>query len=165
MNSTNNNSFEIAALKVFSDLYDLIKEDENIKTNKTNDKSIKLDLNNDILCKKNECLSVPICININDEEVEISKTLDRYSITDIISKYNKDLASEISKMNICKIEHPKTKKAYENLIMPLTKAFDNNNKYFNDKFKNQYRLNQDIVNIVLCHSLKSLWISIYYGSH
>ena len=110
-------------------------------------------------------MSIPICININDEEVEISKTLDRYCITDIISKYNKDLATEISKMNICKIEHPKTKKAYENLIMPLTKAYDNNNKYFNDKFKNQYRLNQDIVNIVICHSLKSLWISIYYGSH
>ena len=30
MNSTNNNSFEIAAKKVFSDLYALIKEDENI---------------------------------------------------------------------------------------------------------------------------------------
>ena len=29
MNSTNNNSFEIAAKKVFSDLYVLIKEDEN----------------------------------------------------------------------------------------------------------------------------------------
>ncbi len=28
MNSTNNNSFEIAAKKVFSDLYDLIIEDE-----------------------------------------------------------------------------------------------------------------------------------------
>ena len=28
MNSTNNNSFEIAAKKVFSDLYALIKEDE-----------------------------------------------------------------------------------------------------------------------------------------
>ncbi len=28
MNSTNNNSFEIAAKKVFSDLYDLIKEDD-----------------------------------------------------------------------------------------------------------------------------------------
>ena len=28
MNSTNNNSFEIAAKKVFSDLYNLIKEDE-----------------------------------------------------------------------------------------------------------------------------------------
>ncbi len=29
MNYTNNNSFEIAAKKVFSDLYALIKEDEN----------------------------------------------------------------------------------------------------------------------------------------
>ena len=28
MNSTNNNSFEIAAKKVFSDLYALIKEDD-----------------------------------------------------------------------------------------------------------------------------------------
>ena len=37
MNSTNNNSFEIAAKKVFSDLYVLIKEDENI-TNKIDDK-------------------------------------------------------------------------------------------------------------------------------
>jgi hypothetical protein len=57
-------------------------------------------------------LSVPICINITDEEVEISKTLDKYSIIEIISKYNKELASEINKMSICKIEHPKTKNAY-----------------------------------------------------
>ena len=34
MNSTNNDSYEIAAKKVFSDLYDLIKEDENMTTNK-----------------------------------------------------------------------------------------------------------------------------------
>jgi len=47
-------------------------------------------------------LSVPICINITDEEVEISKTLDKYSIIEIISKYNKELASEINKMSICK---------------------------------------------------------------
>ena len=108
MNSTNNNSFEIAAKKVFSDLYDLIKEDENITT-EIDDKPIEsnlLDLNN-------ECLSIPICINIKDEEVEISKTLDRYSIIEITSKYNKDLASEINKMNICKIEHPKTTNAYK----------------------------------------------------
>ncbi len=31
MNSTNNNSFEIAAKIVFSDLYDLIKEDKKQK--------------------------------------------------------------------------------------------------------------------------------------
>ena len=109
-------------------------------------------------------MSIPICINIKDEEVEISKTVDKYSIIEIISKYNKDLASEIDKMNICKIEHPKTKNAYKCSIEPLTKAFDNNNKYFNDKFKKYYKFNQDIVNIVICHSLKRLWISIYYGS-
>ncbi len=57
-------------------------------------------------------MSVPICINITDEEVEISKTLDKYSIIEIISKYNKELASEINKMRICKIEHPKTKKKH-----------------------------------------------------
>ena len=34
MNSTNNNSFEIAAKKVFSDLYALIKEDEKETENK-----------------------------------------------------------------------------------------------------------------------------------
>ncbi len=37
------------------------------------------------------------------------KNLDRYSIIGIISKYNKDLASEINKINIYKIEHPKQK--------------------------------------------------------
>ena len=65
-------------------------------------------------------MSIPICININDEEVEISKTLDEYSIIEIISKYNKELASEINKMSICKIEHPKTKNAYIISIEPLT---------------------------------------------
>ena len=45
MNSTNNNSFEIAAKKVFSDLYALIKEDEKeteYKTDhkKTDDKNV-----------------------------------------------------------------------------------------------------------------------------
>ena len=34
MNPTNNNSFEIAAKKVFSDSYNLIKEDENKIDNK-----------------------------------------------------------------------------------------------------------------------------------
>ncbi len=63
-----------------------------------------------ILGKKNECLSIPICIDINDEEVEISKSLD--SIIDIISKYNQDLASEINKMNFYEIQHPKSKKIF-----------------------------------------------------
>ena len=129
MNSTNNNSFEIAAKKVFSDLYDLIKEDENmtLKDDKPKPiKSNKLDLNNDVLDKNNDCLTIPICINIKNEEVEISKTLDKNSIIEVISKYNKDLASKIKKMSICKIEHPKTKNAYKSSIAPLTKAFDSN---------------------------------------
>ncbi len=41
MNSTNNNSFEIAAEKVFSDLYALIKEDGyKIDNNKTDNKNV-----------------------------------------------------------------------------------------------------------------------------
>ena len=38
--------------------------------------------------------------------------------------------------------------------------FYDKNKYFNDKFKKYYKLNKDIVYIVLCTSLKRLWISI-----
>ena len=166
MNSTNNDFYKNAALKVFAQLGQLIEEDENITTNKRNDKPIKfnkLDLNNDVLEKNNDCLTIPICIKINDEEVEISKTLDKNSIINIISKYNKDLSSQINKMSICKIEHPKTKNAYKSSIEQLTKAFDSNEKYFNDKFKKYYKYKQDMVNIVLCHSLKRLWISIYYG--
>ena len=50
MNSTNNNSFEITAKKMFSNLYALIKEDENITLNDDKPmKSNKLDLNNDVL--------------------------------------------------------------------------------------------------------------------
>ena len=52
MNFTNNNSFEIAAKKVFSDLYALIKEDENVTSNEIDDKPKPvnlLDLNTDIL--------------------------------------------------------------------------------------------------------------------
>ena len=67
-------------------------------------------------------------------------------------------------MSICKIEHPKTKNAYKSSNAPLTTAFDSNEKYFNDKFKRYYKYKQDMVNIVLCHSLKRLWISIYHGS-
>jgi hypothetical protein len=66
-------------------------------------------------------------------------------------------------MDICKIEHPKTKNAYKSSIEPFTKAFDNYKNYFNDKFKKYYKYKQDMVSIVLCHSLKCLWISINYG--
>ena len=124
-----------------------------------------LDLNNDVLEKNNDCLTIPICISIKDEEVEISKTLDKNSIIEVISKYNKELASEINKMSICKIEHAKTINAYKSSLEPLMEAYDSNIKYFNDKFKQYYMLNRDIVSVVICHLLNRLWISIYYGSH
>ena len=68
-------------------------------------------------------------------------------------------------MKFYEIQHPKSKKSFKDTISPLMEVFDNNNKYFNDKFKKYYKFDQDIVNIVICHSLKRLWISIYYGSH
>ena len=68
-------------------------------------------------------------------------------------------------MSICKIEHAKTINAYKSSLEPLMEAYDSNIKYFNDKFKQYYMLNRDIVNIVICHLLNRLWISIYYGSH
>ena len=77
--------------------------------------------NNNILGKKNECLTIPICIDINDEEVEICKNLERNSIIDIISKYT-DLGSEINNMN-CEMQCPKTKNAFKNDITPLMDAF------------------------------------------
>ncbi len=38
-------------------------------------------------------------------------------------------------MNFYEIQHPKSKKSFKDTILPLIEAFDNNNKYFNDKFK------------------------------
>ena len=52
MNSTNNNSFEIAAKKVFSDLYDLIKEDEKLNNNHV----LLQELPNDVMQKINNNL-------------------------------------------------------------------------------------------------------------
>ncbi len=55
MISTNNDFYKNAALKVFAQLGQLIEEDENITTNKRNDKQVKsnkLDSNNDILGKR-----------------------------------------------------------------------------------------------------------------
>ncbi len=63
-----------------------------------------------------------------------------------------------------KLNIQKQKNAYGISIKPLMEAYDSN-KYFNDKLKQYCKLYQDIVNIVICHSLKSFWISIYYGSH
>ncbi len=55
-------------------------------------------------------------------------------------------------MNIYEIQNPKSKKAFKDSIRPLMNAFDNNSKYFNDKFKKYYKFNQDVVNIVICQS-------------
>ncbi len=54
-------------------------------------------------------MSVPICISITDEEVETSKTLDKYNIIEIISKYKKELASEINKWVFVKLNIQKQK--------------------------------------------------------
>jgi hypothetical protein len=50
MNSLKNNAFEITAKILFNDLFN--KEYKNMTTN-------EIDLNNDILGKKNDCLSIP----------------------------------------------------------------------------------------------------------
>ena len=81
MNSTNNNSFEIAAKKVFSDLYALIKEDENeteykIDNKKTDNKTVisnKIDNN-----KKDNKTVISNKINNNkkDNKNVISNKID-----------------------------------------------------------------------------------------
>ena len=53
----------------------------------------------------------------------------------------------------CEMQCPKTKNAFKKDISPLMDAYYDKNKYFNDKFKKYYKLNKDIVNIVLCTSL------------
>ena len=94
MNSTNNHSFEIAAKKVFNDLYALIKEDENmtLKDDKPKPiKSNKLDLNNDVLDKNNDCLTIPICINIKDKKLlKYLKLLIKIVLLKLLVKYNKE---------------------------------------------------------------------------
>ena len=84
MNSTNNDFYKNAALKVFAQLGQLIEEDENI-TNKTNDKPIKsnkLDLNNDVLniigdCVKQDNLDRLLNQNIM-EYIDIKMKTERY---------------------------------------------------------------------------------------
>ena len=55
-------------------------------------------------------------------------------------------------MSICKIEHPKTKNAYKSSIVPLTNAFDSNEKYFNDNLKS----------II---SISKIWLILFYVIH
>ncbi len=38
-------------------------------------------------------------------------------------------------MNFYEIQHPKSKKKIKDTISPLMEAFDDNNKYLDDKFK------------------------------
>jgi hypothetical protein len=81
MNSTNNNSFEIAAKKVFSDLYALIKEDENeteykIDNKKTDNKTV---ISNKIDNKKTDnktVISNKINNNKKDNKNVISNKID-----------------------------------------------------------------------------------------
>ena len=76
MNSTNNNSFEIAAKKVFSDLYALIKEDENeteykIDNKKTDNKTV---ISNKIDNNKKDNKNV--ISNKIDNKIVISNKID-----------------------------------------------------------------------------------------
>ena len=81
MNSTNNNSFEIAAKKVFSDLYALIKEDENeteykIDNKKTDNRTV---ISNKIDNKKTDnktVISNKIDNNKKDNKNVISNKID-----------------------------------------------------------------------------------------
>jgi hypothetical protein len=74
----------------------------------------------------------------------MSKNLDRYSIIDAISKFNQDLASEINKMNFYEIQHPNSKNSSKDITSPLMGVYDDNDKYFNDKFKSMISLIVDL---------------------
>ena len=71
MNSTNNNSFEIAAKKVFSDLYALIKEDEKETEYKIDNKTVISNKIDDKNVKSNEIDDKPKQINLLDLNKDI----------------------------------------------------------------------------------------------
>ena len=85
MNSTNNNSFEIAAKKVFSVLYALIKEDENIT------KQINVLNSSTVILKDDE----PKQINLLDLNKDILNI-----IGDFVKKDNKEREERERKDNI-----------------------------------------------------------------
>ena len=104
MNSTNNNSFEIAAKKVFSDLYALIKEDENeteckIDNKKTDNKTVisnkidnKIVISNKIDDKNvisNEIDDKPKPFNLLDLDNDILNV-----IGDLVKKDNEEREGE-----------------------------------------------------------------------
>ena len=77
MNSTNNDLYKNAALKVFAQLGQLIEEDENITTNEIDDKPKPinlLDLDNDILN------IIGDFVKKDNEEREIDELMDRKQI-------------------------------------------------------------------------------------
>lgn len=121
--------------------------------------------------KADKCKTIPIIININDDELIKSSTMaykyeyNRNIIIEIIQKYDEKLAIKLKNLNICEIDCPKTKTSYKTIINPLINAFDKNVKYSSNKLKKYYYKNEDIANIIIDTSLKRLIISIYYGSY
>ena len=105
MNSTNNNSFEIAAKKVFSDLYALIKEDEketenkidnnkkdnkNVISNKIDNKIVKSNKIDDKNVISNEIDDKPKPFNLLDLDNDILNI-----IGDFVKKDNEEREEEI----------------------------------------------------------------------
>ena len=101
MNSTNNNSSEIAAKKVFSDLYNLIKEDEN----KIDNKPFKFDLSimpTDVIsCIGNHLEDYPFEIN---KDTELYKMFFKHDKPDDYKEYCKYISD---------IKNYKTYKEYD----------------------------------------------------
>ena len=75
MNSTNNNSFEIAAKKVFSDLYALIKEDEKETENKIDNKNVKSNKKDNKIVISNKIDNKIVKSNIIDDKNVISNEI------------------------------------------------------------------------------------------
>ena len=146
MNSTNNNSFEIAAKKVFSDLYDLIKEDE-YKIYENNVSSFSFNITED----------------------ELNKTNSKEDITEIfniISSYDKELVSTIKKIDDGFITHPKTThtKTYDKYVCQSLEAIRTNNNFLLCKeFKKKLFLDSDMNKyiIVVDKTVKRLIVIVY----
>ena len=101
MNSTNNDSYKIAATKVFSDLFTLIKEDEN----KIDDKQFKFDLSimpaDIISCIGNQLEDYPFKIY---DDTELYKLFFKHDKPDDYKEYIKYISD---------IENYKTYEEYD----------------------------------------------------
>jgi glycerol-3-phosphate cytidylyltransferase-like family protein len=101
MNSTNNNSFEIAAKKVFSDLYALIKEDENkIDNNKKDNKNVKSNKKDNKIVISNKIDDKNVISNEIDDKPKPFNLLDLDNdilniIGDFVKKDNEEREEEI----------------------------------------------------------------------